>query len=107
MPRTVHNLSKNPASHLHIFVDASMAAMAAVSYLRITDSQTGHQQTSFLMGKCEVAPIKQKKLAKNGTRIRCYRSAPSTADPKRNDTDIRPNFSLVRQSSSLGLDSLK
>ena len=34
IPRSVHNLSNNSASQLHIFVDASMAAMAAVSYLR-------------------------------------------------------------------------
>ena len=59
IPRTVHNLSKNPASQLHIFVDASMAAMAAVSYLRTTNSQTGHQQAYFLIGKCKVAPNKQ------------------------------------------------
>ena len=55
--RTVHNLRKNPASQLHIFVDASIAAMAVVSYLRTTISQTGLQQASFLIGKCKVAPI--------------------------------------------------
>ena len=58
IPRTVHNLSKNPASQLHNFVDASSAAMAAVSYLRTSNNQTSHQQASFLMGKCKVAPIK-------------------------------------------------
>ena len=32
--RTVHNFSKITSSQLHIFVDASMAAMAAVAYDR-------------------------------------------------------------------------
>ena len=50
---------KKTASQLNIFVDASMAAMAAVSYLRTTNRQTGHQKASFLIGKCEDAPIKQ------------------------------------------------
>ena len=59
IPRTVHNLSKNPASQFHISVDASMAAMAAHSYLRTTISKPGHQQASFLIGNCKVAPIKQ------------------------------------------------
>ena len=57
--RTVHNFSKITSSQLHIFVDASMAAMAAVAYLRTTNSQTSPPQACFLMGKCKVAPIKQ------------------------------------------------
>ena len=32
---------------------------------------------------------------------------PSTIDPMRNDIDIQSNFSLVRQPSIVGLDSLK
>ena len=59
IPRTVHNFSKITSSQLHIFVDASMAAMAAVAYLRTTNSQTTPPQACFLMGKCKVAPIKQ------------------------------------------------
>ena len=59
IPRTVHNLIRNSASQLHNFVDASMAAMATVSYLRTTNSQIGHQQASFLIRECKVAPIKQ------------------------------------------------
>ena len=57
--RIVHNFSKITSSQLHIFVDASMAAMAAVAYLRTTNSQTTPPQACFLMGKCKVAPIKQ------------------------------------------------
>ena len=34
IPRIVHNFSKITSSQLHIFVDASMAAMTAVAYLR-------------------------------------------------------------------------
>ena len=59
MPRTVHNMSKNPASQLHIFVGASMAAVAAVSYLRTKNRQNRHQPASFLIGKCKGAPTKQ------------------------------------------------
>ena len=59
IPRTVNNLSKNPATQLHTLMDASMAAMAFVSYLRTTNNQAGHQQASSLIGKCKVAPIKQ------------------------------------------------
>ena len=36
-----------------------MAAMAAVAYLRTTNSQTTPPKACFLMGKCKVAPIKQ------------------------------------------------
>ena len=64
IPRTVHNLSENSASQLHIIVDASMAAMAAVSYLGTTNIQTGHKQASFLIGNCKVAPIKQLSVPK-------------------------------------------
>ena len=59
IPRTVHNLIRNSASQLHNFVDASMAAMATISYLRTTNSQIGHQQASFLIRECKVATIKQ------------------------------------------------
>ena len=58
-PRTVQNFSKITSSQLHIFVDASMAAMAAVAYLRTTNSQTIPPQACFLMGKGKIAPIKQ------------------------------------------------
>ena len=57
IPRTVHNFSKITSSQLHIFVDA-MAAMAAVAYLRTTNSQTTTPQACFFMGKCKVAPNK-------------------------------------------------
>ena len=51
IPRTVHNFSKTTSSQLHIFVDASMAAMAAVAYLRTTSSRATPPQACFLMGK--------------------------------------------------------
>ena len=59
IPRTVPNFSKTTSSQLHIFVDASMAAMAAVAYLSTTNSQAAPPKACFLMGKCKVAPIKQ------------------------------------------------
>ena len=59
MPITVHNFSKNTSSQLHIFVHASIAAMAAIAIFRTTHSQTSPPQALFLMGKCKVAPINQ------------------------------------------------
>ena len=63
-PRTVHNFSETTSSQLHIFVDASLAAMAAVIYLSTTTSQTSLPQACFLMGKWKVTPIKQKSVPK-------------------------------------------
>ena len=64
IPRTVGNFSKTTSSQLHMFVDASMAAMAAVAYLRTTNSQATLPQVCFLMGKCNFAPIKQMSVPK-------------------------------------------
>ena len=41
-----------------------MVAMAAVAYLRTTNSQATQPQACFLMGKCKVAPIKQMSVRK-------------------------------------------
>ena len=41
-----------------------MAAMAAVAYLRTTNSQATPSQACFLMGKCKVASIKQMSVSK-------------------------------------------
>ena len=59
VPRIVHSFSKITSSQLHIFVDASIAAMAAVAYLGTTNSQASPPQACFLMRKCKVAPTKQ------------------------------------------------
>ena len=64
IPKTVHNFSKTTSSQLHIFVDASMAAMAAVACLRTTNSQATLPQAFFLMGKSKVAPIKKTSVSK-------------------------------------------
>ena len=64
IPITDHNFAKATSSQLHIFVDASMAAMAAVVYLRTIKSQATPPQVCFLMGKCKVAPIKQMSVPK-------------------------------------------
>ena len=43
---------------LYVFVDASTIALSAVAYIR-TQKQDEIFQTSFLLGKCKIAPIKQ------------------------------------------------
>ena len=52
------------SAELHIFVDASTAAMAAVVYLRITHNLSEVTETCFLIGKGKVAPIKQTSVPK-------------------------------------------
>ena len=61
---------------LHVFVDASTVALSAVAYIR-TQKQDEIFQTSYLLGKCKVAPIKQISVPKLeleaavlGTRLR-------------------------------------
>ena len=88
MHRTVRNLNKNPACHFHIFVDASMADMAAVAHVRATNSRNSRQQAPFLIGRCQVAPIKQTSMAKMQLKAADILIAPSMTDPMRNDTDI-------------------
>ena len=99
-PRTVHNYSETTSSQLHIFVDPSLAAMAAVTYLRTTTGQTSPPQACFLMVKQKSMPKMELEAADIGVRL-LHR------DPKGNDNDNRPKFSLVRQSNSFGLDSPK
>ena len=43
----------------HIIVDASAVAVAAVAYLKTIPNLATDDETSFLIGKCKVAPIKQ------------------------------------------------
>ena len=54
------NTSTNQENNhqLHVFVDASTVALAAVAYIR-TQKQEEIFQTSFALGKCKVSPIKQ------------------------------------------------
>ena len=65
LTRTLTKLRYSESSaELHIFVDASTAAMAAVAYLRITHNHSEVTETCFLIGKCKVAPIKQTSVPK-------------------------------------------
>ena len=48
-------LSKTATKELHVFSDASEKAIAAVAYLRTTDS-SGELNTGFILGKAKVAP---------------------------------------------------
>ena len=54
-------LSDRTDPQLHIFCDSSTKAYGAVAYLRITSSIHG-PQTSFVMGKSRVAPLKEQTL---------------------------------------------
>ncbi|VDI59142.1 Hypothetical predicted protein [Mytilus galloprovincialis] len=56
IPRTyVPYLSKTTTKELHVFSDASEKAIAAVAYLRTTDS-SGEPNIGFILGKAKVAP---------------------------------------------------
>ncbi|XP_071151533.1 uncharacterized protein [Mytilus edulis] len=48
-------LSKTATKELHVFSDASEKAIAAVAYLRTTDS-SGEPNIGFILGKAKVAP---------------------------------------------------
>ena len=77
IPRWLNSLTNQENNHqLHVFVDASTVALSAVAYIR-TQKQDEIFQTSFLLGKCKVAPIKQISVPKLeleaavlGTRLR-------------------------------------
>ena len=59
IPRLLRSLTNQENNYqLHVFVDASTVALAAVAYIR-TQKQDEIFQTSYLLGKCKVAPIKQ------------------------------------------------
>ena len=68
LTRTLTSLQYSEISvEMHVFVDASTAAMAAVAYLRITHNHSEVTGTCFLIGKCKIVPIK-KKLTQTWTR---------------------------------------
>ena len=77
IPRWLNSSTNQENNHqLHVFVDASTVALSAVAYIR-TQKQDEIFQTSFLLGKCKVAPKKQISVPKLeleaailGTRIR-------------------------------------
>ncbi|XP_075250850.1 uncharacterized protein LOC142343048 [Convolutriloba macropyga] len=65
LTRTLTSLGFSETSaELHIFVDASTAAMAAGVYLQITHNHSAVTNTCFLIGKCKVAPLKQTSVPK-------------------------------------------
>ena len=73
-----------------------MAAMAAVAYLCTINSQATPPQACFLMGKYKVAPIKQISVPK--MELEAAVIGVRLLQLIQIDTDIRSNFSLVRQS---------
>ena len=59
IPRWLNTSTDQEKNHqFHVFVDASTVALAAVAYIG-TQKQDESFQTSFLLGKCKVATIKQ------------------------------------------------
>ena len=77
IPRWLNSSTNQENNHqLHVFVDASTVALSAVAYIR-TQKQDEIFQTSFLLGKCKVAPIRKISVPKLeleaavlGTRLR-------------------------------------
>ena len=64
--RTLNKSCHSPESEneIHIFVDASAVAVAAVAYLKTVPNLGTDVETCYLIGKCKVAPIKQISIPK-------------------------------------------
>ena len=64
--RTLNKSCHSPESEneIHIFVDASAVAVAAVAYLKTVPDLGTDVETCYLIGKCKVAPIKQISIPK-------------------------------------------
>ena len=70
-PEVTSNRTLNRSCHspeieneIHIFVDASAVAVAAVAYLKTVPNIATDVEICYLIGKCKVAPIKQISLPK-------------------------------------------
>ena len=70
-PEVTLNRSLNKSCHspeseneIHVFVDASTVAVAAVAYLKTVPNLGTDVETCYLIGKCKVAPIKQISIPK-------------------------------------------
>ena len=59
--RTLNKSCQSPESEneIHVFVDASAVAVAAVAYLKTVPNLATDVETCYLIGKCKVDPIKQ------------------------------------------------
>ena len=64
--RTLNKSCHSPESEneIHIFVDTSAVAVAAVAYLKTVPNLAIDFETCYLIGKCKVAPIKQISIPK-------------------------------------------
>lgn len=60
IPRCYTSLSPSAASsrELCVFADASTKAIAAVAYLKVTNTD-GHSEVGFVLGKAKLAPVKE------------------------------------------------
>ena len=64
--RTLNKSCHSPESEneIHVFVDASAVAVAAVAYLKTVPNLATDVEPCYLIGKCKVAPIKQISIPK-------------------------------------------
>ena len=64
--RTLNKSCHSPESEneIHVFVDASTVAVAAVAYLKTVPNLSTDVETCYVIGKCKVAPIKQISIPK-------------------------------------------
>ena len=64
--RTLKKSCHSPESEneIHVFVDASSVAVAAVAYLKTVPNLATDVDTCYLIGKCKVASIKQISIPK-------------------------------------------
>ena len=66
MNRTLKKSCHSPESEneIHVFVDASAVAVAAVAYLKTVPNLATDVEICYLISKCKVAPIKQISIPK-------------------------------------------
>ena len=66
LKRTLNKSCHSPENEneIHIFVDTSAVAVAAVAYLKTVPNLATDVETCYLVGKCKVAPIKQISIPK-------------------------------------------
>ena len=64
--RTLNKSCHSPEieNEIHIFVDASAVAVAAVAYLKTVPNLGTDVEICYLIGKCKVTPIKQISIPK-------------------------------------------
>ena len=85
---------------MHIFVDASTCAIASIIYLRSYDNNTKQTETSFIISKCKVPPLKSLSVPKLELeaaiiRIRLLKKVQKETTPKIHDTHFWTDSRVV------------